>query len=978
MRIFKMFSGLPRLGWTYGRAGRWLARLSNRLFLPLFRFIAGTAVLCLAETPVQATCVASGNTVTCTGSSGVLTIPPPPGPSVIVNIFDNLNGGVTISSPVTDATVTNSGNVNGNITANGLTNFTFTQNGVFGGTDIIANTTGTNTLNVNAGRSVNGVTMSGATNSIDNSGTFNTNLNLTATTQNTITNRVGGAINQMTLNAPRNTINNEGTFNSAIQFTQPGLNQINNYSTGIINGINSTGNAIDQVRNDGRINGTISLGPGSDWYVNLGGTELGNVDMGAGNDIFYMEGGLISSPVDLGDGNDFAAVIDGTLSANFQAGAGNDTLHWSGGTVTAGIDMGAGDDRAFFYNLTEANLAVGMPINGGVGNDTMTWYNTTGGDVGRYLNWELIELKNNSNMIFSNFSTLRLGDSGTGTGDLVIDASSKVSAGNGTHTVAPFTSGQLANVFNAGTIDLTNGPETTTDRFVITGNYIGQSGNINLQTYLGTDDSPSDQLVIRGNGAAASGATAINIANVNGPGAQTVGNGIRVVDADLAGGARTAADAFVLGAPVGAGIFEYELFRGGVGADTGDNDWYLRSAVSSPGVPVTTLPTPAPPPVPVAPLPPLPVAPLPPPPPPTVTPTPLPPLPVPPPGPPTPVTPTVPVTPQPPPPAPLPPPDIPLIRPEIPGYTIAPAFGQQMAMLTLDKFHARQGDESLLDGRGGWGRIFGQTTEDAWTPRIGGMSYQLDPKLDGHIFGVQVGHDFYENKNADGSKDHVGLYFAHTEGRGDMVGNVLAETQVSSGTVTLDGENLGAYWTHTNPTGWYTDAVFMATWFDGDATSDRGIGADLSGVGVTTSLEGGYAFSVTSGWTLEPQGQIIFQNVALDDTQDRFSSIDYGSIDTWVGRLGVRLEGNTTINGTQVQPYFDVDVWENFGDDYAVVFNDRPIVTATDGTSLELGTGFTTKITSTISGYGGFKFMTGLDGPDGNSYGGNAGVRIKW
>ena len=59
-------------------------------------------------------------------------------------------------------------------------------------------------------------------------------------------------------------------------------------------------------------------------------------------------------------------------------------------------------------------------------------------------------------MTFSNYSTLRLGDQDTGPAKASIGADSRVLAGGGTHTVAPFASDRLVQVFNAGLIDLTN------------------------------------------------------------------------------------------------------------------------------------------------------------------------------------------------------------------------------------------------------------------------------------------------------------------------------------------------------------------------------------------------------------------------------------------------------------------------------------------------------------------------------------------
>jgi len=230
----------------------------------------------------------------------------------------------------------------------------------------------------------------------------------------------------------------------------------------------------------------------------------------------------------------------------------------------------------------------------------------------------------------------------------------------------------------------------------------------------------------------------------------------------------------------------------------------------------------------------------------------------------------------------------------------------------------------------------------------------------------------------DDSQDRIGLFYTHTEASGDVVGNTLAQIQVHSGKLDLDGDSIGAYWTHVSSSGWYVDAVAMATWLDGDATSDRRIGADMSGHAILASLEAGYAFELGRGWTLEPQGQIIWQRVDLDDTHDLFSSIDYDDFDVWTGRLGLRLEGNTRFNDMPVQPFVDINLWHDFEADYSVVFNDRAIVTETESTLLEVGVGVSAQFTENVSGYGSVKYMTGVDGSSDDSYGGNLGMRVKW
>ena len=109
--------------------------------------------------------------------------------------------------------------------------------------------------------------------------------------------------------------------------------------------------------------------------------------------------------------------------------------------------------------------------------------------------------------------------------------------------------------------------------FTINGNYTGIGGTMAINTVLGGSGSPSDLLVI--SGGAATGNTIVHVTNVGGVGAETTGNGIQVVEA--VNGATTSPGAFAL--PAGelrAGAFDYDLFRGGLGASN-RQDWFLRS-----------------------------------------------------------------------------------------------------------------------------------------------------------------------------------------------------------------------------------------------------------------------------------------------------------------------------------------------------------------------------------------------------------------
>ncbi|CAM4205395.1 autotransporter outer membrane beta-barrel domain-containing protein [Bordetella pseudohinzii] len=150
-------------------------------------------------------------------------------------------------------------------------------------------------------------------------------------------------------------------------------------------------------------------------------------------------------------------------------------------------------------------------------------------------------------------------------------ATSTVSLNNGSvwNMTGSSNLGTLAN--NASQILFTP-PASGAFKTLTVNNYSGSGGLIGLNTYLGDDSSPSDRLVV--DGGAATGSTALRIANAGGPGALTTASGIKVVD--TINGATTQASAFSLSGRVVAGPYEYQLHRGSAAAPD-DQSWYLRS-----------------------------------------------------------------------------------------------------------------------------------------------------------------------------------------------------------------------------------------------------------------------------------------------------------------------------------------------------------------------------------------------------------------
>lgn len=543
------------------------------------------------------------------------------------------------------------------------------------------------------------------------------------------------------------------------------------------------------------------------------------------------------------------------------------------------------------------------------------------------------------------------------TGNVTISSGASLLAGGGYNpSIAPYPGGPAIIVTNSGTIDLTNGGSPATNTLTIAGNYVGSGGSLHLNTVLGDDASSSDRLVI--SGGTASGSTGISVSNVGGSGAATLLDGINVIQAT--NGATTASSAFYLNGSVAAGVYEYYLFKGGVSAGTGEN-WYLRSEYVAP-VPTQADPNPQ---TPILATPPEEAAsgiqpPIP---------TPTDPNPAPPnPG----ATPIDPVI------------EtlngvevevIPLIRPEVATYTAVPPAAQLATIATLGTFHERRGEQSLLTpgdtASAAWGRVFGESVDQSW-------SGSVSPSIDGSLWGFQAGLDILRRESNGGHRDIAGVFLGYAGLSADVKGQAVGWNNVRTGKLNIDATSFGGYWTHIGPSGWYLDGVIMGTLFGGDASSVSGTGIDVRGGAATASLEGGYPIALGGGWSLEPQAQLIWQDLSLNDTRDAFSAVSFATDSTWTGRIGARLQGDYQSSSGLFQPYLKANVWHDFDATDTVRFDGDAMATQIKGTSVEVGGGIVHAFNEAVSGFVTADYTFDTGGERKRVFEGNVGLRLKW
>ena len=738
-----------------------------------------------------------------------------------------------------------------------------------------------------------------------------------------------------------------GTVTSTVTFTGPGTLTFAPGTSVVTNnqaGINISGS------------GMLSLNPGDVRHsISTTGSNAAGILISSGNHNPFLL-------------NDLDITTSGPAGSDgIRVQNPNNNITATGLTVAAtgaatALNIIANNNTASFTGSTLTSAA-GPVINLAGANDIITLTNTTvtAGSDGRWL-----AASGSPDIINAIGSTL------TGTA-ITSSGTSNLNLSNGTVWDMTGSSNVTSLTNNASTINFsapTGDPALLSSYKTLTvNNYTGANGVIGLNTFLGTDGSPSDRLVI--NGGTATGSTNLQITNTTGPGAYTTANGILVVQA--VNGGTTAGSAFTLAGEVRAGFHDYRLYQGGFNGSS-PNDWFLRStfnggngngngngggnggngnAGNGPVTPPNELP-----------------------------PEPAPDNGVP------------------------PPPGIwPIIGPEIATYGVVQPIARQMGLTTLGTLHERVGDAAadaaclsatfnsvaitkappapVSNCRPAvWGRLFGQQINN---------HYQAfaDPRATGQVAGIQTGIDVWRGSFIPGHTDTAGLYFAYGNGNvsvDGLVTNAAATAYIlqHTGSLNLNAFSFGGYWTHYGPSGWYIDAVLQGSFYQGDA-STQFARLPTNGTGFTSSLEAGYPIPLPwfgPRFVLEPEGQIIWQRVSFDDANDGLGPVALGTTSGASGRLGLR--GKWTINdpeGRVWQPYVLANVWRDWGANANTMFGTESVPLLEQATRLEFAGGLSAKILPGLSLYGqaGYQFaVNGTDGGRRDGVKGNFGVHYAW
>ncbi|MDN8901979.1 autotransporter domain-containing protein, partial [Staphylococcus aureus] len=74
-------------------------------------------------------------------------------------------------------------------------------------------------------------------------------------------------------------------------------------------------------------------------------------------------------------------------------------------------------------------------------------------------------------------------------------------------------------------------------------------------------------------------------------------------------------------------------------------------------------------------------------------------------------------------------------------------------------------------------------------------------------------------------------------------------------------------------------------------TASSGRQAGVEGNSWLASLEVGQSFALSSNWQIQPQAQLIYSKMSLDDTALQQTDVKHHTKGDWTMRLGARMQG---------------------------------------------------------------------------------------
>lgn len=299
---------------------------------------------------------------------------------------------------------------------------------------------------------------------------------------------------------------------------------------------------------------------------------------------------------------------------------------------------------------------------------------------------------------------------------------------------------------------------------------------------------------------------------------------------------------------------------------------------------------------------------------------------------------------------------------------------RQANLAMVGNLHLRVGDESAANpaGRRVWARLI---SVDRQVDQGG----TVQPASDGRLSGLQAGTDLWASRDW-----KLGLYVAQLDGDVDVSGFARGISGYAAGTNDIRNQYLGAYATWADPQGAYVDGVLQGGRHRTSVEPAQLMARSVRGHSALASLEIGKAWRGVSNWFVEPQVQVAYQRLDVDDAMLPGATVRQDAANSWMLRLGVRVGGEIGTSAGVLMPYARLNYYRgSSGSDIASFIGpagSTDIATRTGGASTELAAGATWRVTPRTSMYGEIGKLWSVSGETdvGSNLNASIGVKLQW
>jgi outer membrane autotransporter protein len=339
---------------------------------------------------------------------------------------------------------------------------------------------------------------------------------------------------------------------------------------------------------------------------------------------------------------------------------------------------------------------------------------------------------------------------------------------------------------------------------------------------------------------------------------------------------------------------------------------------------------------------------------------------------------------------PTPPKEVPIYAEPVSGYVQMPTVNMELGFTTIGTLYERRAENQTYNITGTNNTALANNQQQTWG-RV--LMKHLDKngkrRLDtvGNQSVLQIGHDFIlDENNKTGTRRHIGAYVSYGHNENDFRDQYRAENGYVvddhyTGKGRTDAVSVGSYGTFYGNNGGYIDLVGQVSYLRNKYNARSNESVHQNGWGAALSAETGKSFTVYgNNWFVEPQVQLAYQYLSLDNFNDGIRQIDQHNPSALRGRVGMRFgyNGTTTDNLPPSSFYGIANIWHDFVNPKSVDIGRDTLKEEYAKTWGEVGVGIQLPITRQSDFYSDVRYEKNFGSVKRKGFKGTLGYKYTW